>query len=100
MRGAIVGFGEVARHGHWPAYADSRQLSIVAVVERSAERRAMAEGLTPALRAYDTIDALAAAETIDFIDICTPPALHGEPVLAGLARGWHVVCEKPFLIDA
>lgn len=100
MTGAIVGFGEVALHGHWPAYAESRQLTIVAVVERSAERRDLARSLSPALRAYETLDALAAAETLDFIDICTPPALHGAPMLAGLERGWHVVCEKPFLIDA
>ena len=99
-RGAIVGFGEVARHGHWPAYADSRLLSIVAVVERSAERRALAASLAPGLRTYETLDALAVAETVDFIDICTPPALHGAPMLAGLKRGWHVVCEKPFLLDA
>ena len=100
MRGAIVGFGEVACHGHWPAYADSQELSIVAVVERSAERRALATSLSPGLRAYETIDALAAAESVDFIDICTPPSLHGAPMLAGLERGWHVVCEKPFLLDA
>ncbi len=98
LNGAIVGFGEVARHGHWPAYVDSRQLSIVAVVDRSPERRTAAKGSS--LRAYESMAALAAAETIDFIDICTPPAVHNEPMLAALERGWHVVCEKPFLLDA
>lgn len=100
MIGAIVGFGEVARHGHWPAYAASHQLSIVAVVDRSAERRELAVSLSPAVRVYDSLDALAASEQIDFVDICTPPALHGAPVIASLERGWHVVCEKPFLLDA
>jgi predicted dehydrogenase len=100
MRGAIVGFGEVALHGHWPAYSQSDQLSIVAIVDRSGERRKLAEALSPGLRAYATLDALAGAETLDFVDVCTPPALHGDPVIASLERGWHVVCEKPFLIDA
>ena len=100
MRGAIVGFGEVARYGHWPAYADSPHLTIVAVVERSAERRALATSLGAGLRAYETLDALIAGETLDFIDVCTPPALHAAPMLAALERGWHVVCEKPFLLDA
>ena len=36
---------------------------------------------------------------IDFVDICTPPALHGEPMLDALARGWNVLCEKPLLLD-
>jgi predicted dehydrogenase len=99
LTGAIVGFGEVAQHGHWPAYAASNELSIVAVVDRTAERRRLAERLTPPPRTYDSLDALAGSETIDFIDICTPPALHAEPMLAALASGWHVVCEKPFLLD-
>ena len=99
MNGAIVGFGEAAQHGHWPAYAGSRELSIVAVVERTAERRRVAESLSAGLRTYETLADLAAAETIDFIDICTPPAFHAEPMLAAIARGWHVVCEKPFVLD-
>lgn len=100
LNGAIIGFGEVAQHGHWPAYAQSTELSIVAVVERTAERRRVARSLSPSPRTYESLDALAAAEAIDFIDICTPPAFHAEPMLAALGRGWHVVCEKPFLIDA
>ncbi|WP_136685968.1 Gfo/Idh/MocA family protein [Falsirhodobacter xinxiangensis] len=32
---------------------------------------------------------------IDVIDICTPPALHLSQVLAALAAGKQVVCEKP-----
>jgi predicted dehydrogenase len=36
---------------------------------------------------------------IDFVDICTPPALHGEPMLEALARGWNVLCEKPLVLD-
>lgn len=99
MRGAIIGFGEAAQRGHWPGYAASTELSIVAVVERTAERRRIAESLAPSLRTYASFDALAAAETIEFVDICTPPALHADPMLAAIDRGWHVVCEKPFLID-
>ncbi len=34
---------------------------------------------------------------IDVIDICTPPALHREQMLAALATGKHVICEKPFV---
>jgi predicted dehydrogenase len=100
VRGAIVGFGAVAQHGHWPAYVASPGLSIVAVVDRTAERRRLAEMLRPRPRTYESLDALAAAETIEFIDICTPPALHAEPMLDAMRHGWHVVCEKPFLLDA
>lgn len=32
---------------------------------------------------------------VDLIDICTPPSLHYEQILATLAAGKHVICEKP-----
>ncbi len=99
LKGAIVGFGEVARNGHWPAYAASREAEIVAVVDRTAERRKVAQESLPSVATFSTLEELAAGAEIDFVDICTPPALHGEPMLDALARGWHVLCEKPFLLD-
>ena len=48
---------------------------------------------------FAAMEELAAGVEIDFVDICTPPALHGEPMLDALARGWNVLCEKPLLLD-
>jgi predicted dehydrogenase len=38
---------------------------------------------------------LLARQDIDVIDICTPPSLHFEMATQALARGYHVICEKP-----
>jgi predicted dehydrogenase len=99
LRGAIIGFGQVARNGHWPAYADSREARIVAVVDRTEERRNAARESLPGVATFATMQELTAGTEIDFVDICTPPALHGEPMLAALGRGWNVLCEKPLLLD-
>lgn len=99
LRGAIIGFGEVARYGHGPAYAESREAKIVAVVDRTEERRKIARESLPDVATFATIEELAARAEIDFIDICTPPALHGGPMLFGLAQGWNIICEKPLLLD-
>ncbi|MEY2564337.1 MAG: hypothetical protein QOH88_2530 [Verrucomicrobiota bacterium] len=99
LRGAIIGFGEVARNGHWPAYAESREAKIVAVVDPTEVRRRIACDELPGVETFATIEELAANAKIDFVDICTPPALHGEPILEALARGWNVLCEKPLLLD-
>jgi predicted dehydrogenase len=40
--------------------------------------------------------ALIADKTIDVIDICTPPALHGAMIMDSMRAGKHVICEKPF----
>jgi predicted dehydrogenase len=99
LRGAIIGFGEVARNGHWPAYDVSDGAKIVAVVDPTAERRQVARETLRGVAIFSTLEELAAGAEIDFVDICTPPALHGDPMLEALARGWHVLCEKPLLLD-
>src|SRR5262249_978162 len=100
LKGAIVGFGEVAARGHWPAYRRSPDLEIVAVVDPAPERRRAAAALSAGVRLFETVDCLAASsERIDFVDVCTPPFHHGPPTLAAISHGWHVLCEKPFLLD-
>ena len=42
-------------------------------------------------------DDLLAMDDIDIIDICTPPGVHYAQILAALAAGKHVVCEKPLV---
>jgi predicted dehydrogenase len=98
-RGAIVGFGNVARNGHWPAYRGSSAFEIVAVVDPSAERRAAARALADSVRVYATIDDLARHENLDFVDICTPPSAHETLAARALELGWHVLCEKPLTLD-
>lgn len=99
LNGAIIGFGEVARHGHAPAYAASTEARIVAVVDSTQERRQVARECLPDVQIFSTIAELADGAEIDFVDICTPPALHGEPMLEALARRWNVLCEKPLVLD-
>ena len=99
LRGAIIGFGAVAQNGHLPAYLKSGEVNIVAVVDRTDTRRKAAQESVPGIATFRTIAELAAGAEIDFVDICTPPAFHGEPLLDALGRGWDVLCEKPLLLD-
>jgi predicted dehydrogenase len=95
-RGVVIGAGGVARASHLPAYlwhpAVRQRLEIVGVVEEAAA--AAVDGL-PLVRRAD-LDALG---PIDFIDICTPTASHLPLALWGLARGCHVLCEKPVALN-
>lgn len=99
LRGAVIGFGEVARRGHAPAYAVSNEAKIVAVVDSTEERRQVARECLPGVQIFSTIADMAEGAEIDFVDICTPPALHGDPMLEALGRGWNVLCEKPLVLD-
>ncbi len=98
LRGAIVGFGNVAANGHWPGFAASPEIEIVAIVDRSPSRRQAARAAD--VRVFESIEALAeSGEAIDFVDIATPPSSHVPITRFALARGWHVACEKPLTLD-
>ncbi len=99
LRGAIIGFGAVAENGHSLAYAGSPEAKIVAVVDRTETRRKAAEKSLPSIATFATIEELSDGPEIDFVDICTPPSLHGAPMLQALACGWNVLCEKPLLLN-
>jgi predicted dehydrogenase len=99
LRGAIVGFGAVAEHGHWPAYLESAEFRIAAVVDSSAARREAAIRADPSVHAYASLAELAGREAIDIVDICTPPAGHAGLAIEALRHGWHVLCEKPLTLD-
>jgi len=93
-RGALIGFGGVARNAHLPGArhdADlQRRLAIVVAVDPAAD--AAAEADIPVIADRQQLDAFA---PIDFVDVCTPTALHLPTTLWALEHGFHVLCEKP-----
>ncbi|MDQ6911653.1 MAG: Gfo/Idh/MocA family oxidoreductase [Verrucomicrobiota bacterium] len=99
LRGAIVGFGNVAQFGHWPSYASNGEVEIVAVIDQSEKRRAAAKSLKHSLGTFHSLGEVA-PDAIDFVDICTPPSRHLEPMLQAIEHGWHVLCEKPLLLES
>ncbi|HTM08689.1 MAG TPA: Gfo/Idh/MocA family oxidoreductase [Verrucomicrobiae bacterium] len=101
LRGAVVGYGFISAEGHIPTYLkrshDPGDVNILAVADVSAERRMLAGQALPGAHIYGDYDSLLRAEAanLDFIDICTPPVYHAAIAHAALARGLHVLCEKP-----
>lgn len=47
-------------------------------------------------RRFRSLDDCLRTPGIDVVSICTPPSLHHPMVMAALAAGRHVICEKPF----
>ena len=77
LRGAFIGFGNVAENGHAPGWrarddvADRRGDRRRAVAPRGVPRRLPEGALVD-----DASDDLLAHETLDFVDICAPPGAH------------------------
>jgi predicted dehydrogenase len=97
--GAIVGFGNVAVHGHLPGWRARPEVRIDAVVDADAQRRALVPDLLPEARTHATLDDLLRKQRLDFVDIATPPALHADDIVKAATAGVHVLCEKPLTVS-
>ena len=99
LRGALLGAGNIALHGHAPQWTRDedlrREVEIVAVADLSPANREAARALFPAARICARAEDILESEALDFCDICTPPFTHRALVEQAASRGVHVLCEKP-----
>jgi predicted dehydrogenase len=103
LRVAVVGYGFIASRGHVPAFlqsgapGDAARFEVVAVADVTPARRALAAAALPGARLYSDYLAMLDREAagLDFVVVAVPPSLHAEVARAALARGLHVLCEKP-----
>ncbi len=97
LQGAIIGFGNMAEQGHLPGWLRERRVSLQAVCDPNPARRKRAAQLLPDVRIYSAPADLYARETLDFVDICTPPPFHATLLGEALRHDVHALCEKPFV---
>lgn len=95
LRGALIGCGSISEF-HLRGWARIPEVDICALVDpigsHAENRRAQ---FVPHARIYDCMENLLARETLDFVDIVTPPWLHREHCLLAARAGLHIVCQKP-----
>lgn len=99
LRIGLVGYGAGGRLFHAPYIAAAQGITLAGVVTHNPQRRAEVAQDYPGLPVYDTLDALLDAG-VDAVTITTPPQTRRELVLRALARGVHVVADKPFAPSA
>ncbi|MCW3834710.1 Gfo/Idh/MocA family protein [Sphingomonas canadensis] len=90
MRIAIAGLGKIARDQHLPAIAADPAFLLAATAD--PDPRAGAAGVPH----FESLEAmLADGPPVDAVAICTPPQSRHRIADAALARGLHVLLEKP-----
>jgi predicted dehydrogenase len=99
LRHGLVGYGNGGRHFHAPYIVAAEGVELAGVVVRDPGRRAQLEADYPGMPAYDSISGLIDAG-VDAVTITTPPETRRELVLEAVARGVHVVADKPFAPSA
>lgn len=98
LRVAMIGLGMAAGH-HARALIDlADDVECVAAYSRTAARRE-AFSARYAIPVTDDLDAIFADPAIDAVLILTPPASHLELVRRAVARGKHILLEKPLEVS-
>jgi predicted dehydrogenase len=97
LKGAFIGFGNVAAKGHLPGWSARDDARIVAATDAAASRREAFLALCPDGRWHPTVDDLLTSEAPDFVDVCAPPGSHAALIERALDAGLHVLSEKPLV---
>ncbi len=94
----IIGLGFGAQV-YIPAFR-SEGWEVPAICSRSREKAAKVADAAGISDAHTSPIEMIARSDLDAIAIATPPRAHRELSIAALRAGKHVLCEKPFAIDA
>jgi predicted dehydrogenase len=99
VRWGIAGPGAIASR-----FADAIRMvdggRVVAVASRSADRAEEFARRFHLERHYGDYDDLAADEGVDVVYVATPASRHAVDALRYVTAGKHVLCEKPFTLNA
>src|SRR4029078_7755338 len=95
LRGAFIGFGNVAAKGHLPGWQTVKDVQIVAATDSVAAQGKAFLKACPGGQWHKSFEDLLSDKTLDFVDICTPPSSHAALIKRALDARFHVLCEKP-----
>jgi predicted dehydrogenase len=99
LRYGIVGVGFVGPH-HVEAVRRLGFVEIAAVADASLEIASRKADQLHIPKAYGSYQELVDDPTIDVVDIATPTWLHHPVAMAAIARGKHVIVDKPLAVTS
>lgn len=100
LRIAIAGAGKMAQHHARAIQRLGSTATVVAVADPSPAAQQAMRAIWPESTAHPDLASLLAAEPVDVVHVCTPPATHETLAAQAIAAGCHVYVEKPFVDTA
>lgn len=91
----VVGCGAWAETGHLPALRGLAGVEVVACAGRDATEAEVFAGRQGIPHAFDSLESMLAWGGVGAVTIAAPDQVHAPAVLAALAAGVPVFCEKP-----
>lgn len=99
VRAALIGAGFVGPH-HVEAARRLGFVDFVALAGRNEAQSAEKARLLNIPRSYGSVEALLDDPEVEVIHNCTPNEFHLPVVMAAIARGKHVISDKPLALNA
>lgn len=100
LRLGILGAAGIARKEIIPAARQTNAVEIAAVATRGGGKVGEIRNLAPDAGLFEDYGSLVENEEVEAVYIPLPNSLHVEWTLKSLDAGKHVLCEKPFALDA
>jgi predicted dehydrogenase len=94
IRIGVVGAGYIGRV-HLPILTSLRDVSVVAICDQNEDMAKSLAGQYGVPRAYPSLNRMLERETLDAVDVLTPPDTHAALAELTLRKGCHCLVEKP-----
>src|SRR5438477_2415888 len=98
IRYAVVGLGHIAQVAVLPAFKNSKNSELVAIVSGESEKREKLGKKYRLEHVYSYEDYDRALSEVDAVYIALPNHLHREYAVRAAQAGVHVLCEKPMAV--
>lgn len=100
LRLGILGAANIARGAIIPAAGETDAVEVAAIATRGGKRSEEIRDLVPDAGLFEDYESLVESDEVEAVYIPLPNSLHVEWTLKALGAGKHVLCEKPFSLDA
>jgi len=94
-----TGFFSQFHYNGWQRMAEEGLVDLVAICNRTRSRAVMFAEKYGFRAVYEDFESMLDNESIDLVDIITPPQTHDQFVRAAVERDIGVICQKPFTPD-
>ena len=100
LRLGILGAARIALGGIIPAAARTERIEVAAVATRGGEKSREVREAAPEAELFGDYDSLLGGANAEAVYVPLPNSMHVEWTLKAIEAGKHVLCEKPFSLEA
>lgn len=100
LRLGILGAARISLGAIIPAANAMDHVEIAAVATRGGNKARQLRDLAPGAEVFEEYDSLLESDGVDAVYVPLPNSMHVEWTMRAIEAGKHVLCEKPFSLDA